>query len=139
MVPKITCIYHINIRCNIFDTFSKRQIIISMNVDGNKVIFADFGRFLKCMYRWSWWSDAGWYGHEPYTVPSTGYELYSSCPYLPEIYHTLYLNCLFHPHYSQLWYSPLQKMEPSVPFMWYVKPSYMRNTQHWGKSIIIWR
>ena len=109
MVPKITCIYHINIRCNIFDTFSKRQIIISMNVDGNKVIFADFGRFLKCMYRWSWWSDAGWYGHEPYTVPSTGYELYSSCPYLPEIYHTLYLNCLFHPHPSQLWYFPLQK------------------------------
>ena len=42
--PKMSCLYHINIWCNLLDPFRKIQTMMRMKVDINKGICPDFGR-----------------------------------------------------------------------------------------------
>ena len=52
VVPKIFCLSRINIWRSLLDPARKRQAVMSMKVDSNKVIFPDFGKiFLDgCRY-----------------------------------------------------------------------------------------
>ena len=141
MVPKMCYLSRLNTLHNLLDQVRKKQLVIRMKVESNKGICPDFGsNVLGCMYIWSIWSANVWYIHEPSADPYPGSDLYETCPGLPGIYHMLDLKCLSQTPTSQPISTPLKnKMIHSVTFMWYLKPSYFRNTHHFGKSHIICR
>ena len=79
MVPKIYCLYHLNICHNLLDIARKRQVVMRMKVDRNKGICSDFVRNVLdgCI-------------DEAYAVPTLGYALFDTFSDSPVIYNTLY-------------------------------------------------